>query len=68
MIYRRGGGAGDSLLICYHSLKASEKSIIEKTILQNPLQVTSWNIFRKLKKKLMYSKKNFSKSQKSWQP
>ena len=58
MIYRRGGGAGDSLLICYHSWKASEKSIIEKTILQNPLQVTSWNIFRKPKKELMYSEKN----------
>ena len=69
MIYRRGGGgAGDSLLICYHSLEASEKSILEKTILQNPLQVTSWNIFRKPKEELMYSKKNFSKSQKADNP
>ena len=35
--------------ICYHSSTASEKSFIEKTILQNPLQAASWNIFKKLK-------------------
>ena len=35
--------------ICYHSSTARKKSVIEKIILQNALQATSWNIFRNLK-------------------
>ena len=35
--------------ICYHSSTARKKSVVEKIILQNALQATSWNIFRNLK-------------------
>ena len=37
------------LQICYHSSTASEKSFVEKTIVQNPLEMTRWNIFREFK-------------------